>query len=113
MTAPDADELVTSLIRLDLDALEAEAKRVMAPEGYDYYAGGADDELTLQDNVASWDRLRLRPRVLRDVSRVDLRTTLLGTPVDMPIAVAPTAMHVWPTSGARSRRPAARRLRGR
>jgi 4-hydroxymandelate oxidase len=92
MNRPAADELVTSLIRLDLEALETEARRLMPPESYDYYAGGADDERTLQDNVASWDRLRLRPRVLRDVSRIDLRTTLLGTPVDMPIAVAPTAM---------------------
>jgi 4-hydroxymandelate oxidase len=92
MNRPGADELVTSLIRLDLDALETEARRLMPPDRYDYYAGGADDELTMQDNLESWNRLRLRPRVLRDVSTVDLRTTLLGTPVDMPIAVAPTAM---------------------
>ncbi|HEX2027321.1 MAG TPA: alpha-hydroxy acid oxidase [Nitriliruptorales bacterium] len=67
------------------------ARSVMGAAAYDYYAGGADDELTLADNVAAWGRLRLRPHVLRDVSTVDTSTTVLGTPVRLPVLVAPTA----------------------
>ena len=51
------------------------------------------DELTLADNIAAWQRLRLRPRVLRDVSRVSTATTILGSAIDHPICVAPTAFH--------------------
>ncbi len=65
----------------------------MAPPAWDYYQGGSDDEVTLRANRAAFERLRLRPRVLVDVSAVDLRTTVLGTPVSMPILAAPTALH--------------------
>ncbi len=57
-----------------------------------YYAGGAGDERTLRDNVAAWERLRLRPRVLRDVSAVSTATTVLGAEISMPVLVAPTAL---------------------
>ena len=43
------------------------------PAAWDYYAGGAGDELSLADNREAWDRLRLRPRMLVDVSQRDLR----------------------------------------
>src|SRR5690606_21438742 len=58
-----------------------------------YYAGGAGDEVTLRDNAAAWERHRLRPRVLVDVSGVDTAATVLGTPVTMPVGIAPTALH--------------------
>jgi 4-hydroxymandelate oxidase len=60
---------------------------------FDYLAGGADDELSLAANLEDWARLRLRPRVLRDVRAVDAGTTLLGEAVAHPIVVAPTAFH--------------------
>jgi len=59
---------------------------------FGYYAGGAGDELALSGNVEAWRRLRLRPRVLVDVSAVSTETTVLGTPVSMPLLVAPTAI---------------------
>jgi isopentenyl diphosphate isomerase/L-lactate dehydrogenase-like FMN-dependent dehydrogenase len=58
---------------------------------FGYFAGGADDEVTLRDNVAAFQRWRLRPRMLVDVSASSLETTVLGTPVSMPLLVAPTA----------------------
>jgi 4-hydroxymandelate oxidase len=76
---------------VDLDALESDARSGLTQLAYDYYAGGADDELTLADNVAAWQRIRLRPRVLRDVSVVDTSTTVLGAAVRLPVLVAPTA----------------------
>src|SRR5947209_18097351 len=57
-----------------------------------YFAGGAWDERTLADNVAGYSRWQLRPRVLIDVSAVDPATTVLGTPVSMPLLVAPVAL---------------------
>jgi 4-hydroxymandelate oxidase len=75
---------------LDLEAL---AEEHLGPAAFAYYAGGAADEVTLRDNPAAWSRHRLRPRVLVDVSTVDASTTVLGTPVAMPVGVAPTALH--------------------
>src|SRR3954467_13814265 len=58
---------------------------------FGYFAGGADDEITLRDNVDAFRRWRLRPRMLVDVSGATIDTTVLGTPVSMPLLVAPTA----------------------
>jgi 4-hydroxymandelate oxidase len=76
---------------IDLVELERRAASLLSPSVYDYFAGGADDETTLRENTAAWDRIRLRPRVLRDVSVVDTATTILGAPVATPVAIAPTA----------------------
>jgi isopentenyl diphosphate isomerase/L-lactate dehydrogenase-like FMN-dependent dehydrogenase len=65
---------------------------VLPPGTYGYYAGGAGDERTLEANVAAYGRHHLRPRVLVDVSATSAATTVLGTPVSMPLLVAPTAL---------------------
>jgi isopentenyl diphosphate isomerase/L-lactate dehydrogenase-like FMN-dependent dehydrogenase len=57
-----------------------------------YFAGGAQDEVTLADNLAALRRWRLRPRVLVDVSEVSTATSLLGRPLSMPVLVAPVAL---------------------
>jgi len=72
---------------------EALAREALSREAYDYYAGGAQDEVTLRENRAAWDRLSLAYRVLVDVSRRDLTASVLGQPVAMPVLVAPTAFH--------------------
>lgn len=58
---------------------------------YDYYAGGAGDEITLRDNIASWQRIALAPRVLMGVQERDSSVTVLGRRRAHPIFVAPTA----------------------
>jgi 4-hydroxymandelate oxidase len=63
------------------------------PGAWDYQAGGAGDELTLADNRDAWNRWRLRPRVMVDVSSRDLSTSPFGVPLEHPIIVAPTAAH--------------------
>ena len=60
---------------------------------YDYYAGGAGDEITLRESERAWAHLRLRPRVLVDVSACDSRTTILGRPVSMPVMAGPCALN--------------------
>ena len=69
------------------------ARQRLHPAVWDYFSGGANDEVTLHENRAAFARIQLRPRVLVDVSRIDIATTLLGAPVTMPICVAPSAMH--------------------
>ena len=62
------------------------------PKIWCFFEGGADDEVTLRANRAAYGRWRFRPRVLVDVGEVSTRTTVLGTPVSMPLLVAPVAM---------------------
>mmetsp|Transcript_11461 Transcript_11461/g.14942 ORF Transcript_11461/g.14942 Transcript_11461/m.14942 type:complete len:391 (-) Transcript_11461:487-1659(-) len=71
---------------------EAHAKEHLPKNAFDYYASGANDMVTLRENRAAYQRLRLRPRILRDVSAIDISTTVLGDKVASPICVAPTAM---------------------
>ncbi|CVL06450.1 probable L-lactate dehydrogenase (cytochrome) [Fusarium mangiferae] len=59
----------------------------------DYYNGGAMDNITLASNEAAFDRYLLRPRVLRNVSNIDMTTTLWGTKAALPLGVSPSAMH--------------------
>ena len=63
------------------------------PAAWDYQAGGAGDEVSLTAARLAWDRLRLRPRVLVDVSSRDLSTSAFGVALAHPIVVAPTADH--------------------
>ena len=60
---------------------------------YDYYAGGALDEVTLNDTRAAYDRISIYFRTLVDVSERSLETTVLGERVSMPVLIAPTAFH--------------------
>ena len=72
----------------DYERLAAER---VPPETWCYFAGGADDEVTLRANLLAYRRLRLRPRMLVDVETVSTETTVLGTRVSMPLLVAPLA----------------------
>jgi (S)-2-hydroxy-acid oxidase len=61
-------------------------------QAYDYYASGADDQYTLEDNILAFRKLRLRPRVLIDISVQDISANILGIPCSFPFVIAPTAM---------------------
>ncbi|NWS58533.1 HAOX1 oxidase, partial [Chunga burmeisteri] len=71
---------------------EEYAKKFLPKSVYDYYRSGADDQETLADNVAAFSRWKLYPRVLRDVSVMDLSTSVLGQKISMPVCVGATAM---------------------
>jgi 4-hydroxymandelate oxidase len=79
---------------VSLGDFEALARERMDPAAWDFLAGGAGDEITLAENVAAFRRRRLLPRVLVDVAEVDLRRTVLGREVALPIGVAPVAAQV-------------------
>lgn len=70
---------------------EAQAVNRLSPMAWDYYASGAWDEVTLRENRAAFERIRLRPRMLVDVSQRDLSVKLFGRSLSMPILVAPMA----------------------
>src|SRR6202047_1755269 len=72
----------------------ARAARAKVPRDvFDYYEGGALDEITLRENVDGWEKLKLYYHVLAGVGPREMTTTVLGQPISMPIAVAPTAFH--------------------
>ena len=77
----------------DLDALEKEAEARLPPPSWAFCVTGADDEISSVENVSAWRNLRLRPRVLNDISQADTRTTVLGQEIAAPILVAPTGRH--------------------
>jgi 4-hydroxymandelate oxidase len=76
---------------LNLAEYEEAARARLPRQVYDYYAGGAEDEVTLRANRAAFGRWLLRPRVLTDVSRVDAAVELLGERLSFPVLLAPTA----------------------
>ena len=76
---------------LTVDDAERLAEAAIAPDAWSYIYGGAGDERTLRWNREAFSRFRLRPRVLVDVSAVTTETTVLGSPVSMPVLVAPMA----------------------
>jgi 4-hydroxymandelate oxidase len=70
---------------------ERAAEERLDPASFGYFAGGANDEWTLRENVAAFGRWVLRPRMLVDVSQTTAATTVLGTEVSFPVLVAPMA----------------------
>lgn len=68
---------------------EALAKTCLDAGTWAYFAGGADDEVTLRANRRAFERFQLRPRMLIDVSTIGMKTCVLSTPVNMPILIAP------------------------
>ncbi|KAI8544733.1 hypothetical protein RHMOL_Rhmol08G0318100 [Rhododendron molle] len=69
------------------------AKRALPKMYFDFYNGGAEDQYTLKENMEAFHRITFRPRILVDVSRIDMSTTILGYPTSAPIMIAPTSRH--------------------
>lgn len=78
---------------INLFDFENAAAAKLPSTAYDYYASGAGDEITLRENHAAYERIKLKPRVLKDTSKIDLTKTIFGQNTAMPILVAPTAFH--------------------
>src|SRR5262245_26059522 len=70
-----------------------QAAQTTLPEAtFAYYAGGAADEITYRENRTVFNRIKLRPRVLTNVSHRTLATTILGHATAMPVIIAPTSL---------------------
>jgi 4-hydroxymandelate oxidase len=68
------------------------AEEKLDANAHAYFVGGAGDEVTLRENLAAFERRKLRPRVLVDVREVSTATTVLGAEVALPILIAPLAL---------------------
>ncbi|KAJ6813861.1 peroxisomal (S)-2-hydroxy-acid oxidase GLO1 isoform X1 [Iris pallida] len=71
---------------------EAIAKQKLPKMIYDYFASGAEDQWTFKENKEAFSRILFRPRILIDVSTIDMTTTILGFKISMLIMIAPSAM---------------------
>ncbi len=74
---------------LNIDEYARSAATCLPQMVYDYYAGGAEDEVSVLENRRAWQRMALKPRVLVDVRQRDLTTTVLGEQIAFPILTAP------------------------
>src|SRR5262245_4748849 len=102
--APDMEERFQTL-----QEIVKAAKQNLAPGPWDYLIGGAESETTLRRNRQALDSLAFRPRVLRDVSRIDCTASLLGRRIRIPVMLAPIGSieSFDPGGGASSARAAA------
>jgi L-lactate dehydrogenase (cytochrome) len=76
----------------NIEDLRQSARRRLPRALFDYCERGSYDELTLRTNRADLDAVKLRQRVLVDVSSINVATTLLGESLSLPVAIAPTGM---------------------
>ncbi|MBD2777949.1 alpha-hydroxy acid oxidase [Iningainema tapete] len=76
---------------INLFEYENLAQKQLSQMALDYYISGAWDEVTLRDNRAAFERYKLRPRMLVDVSERNLTTSVLGQPLQLPLLIAPMA----------------------
>ena len=77
---------------LNLDEFETAARLLLSPMAHAYFSGGACDQITLRENISSWNTIKLWPRILQGVANPDLTTTLFGHSVALPFFPAPVAM---------------------
>jgi (S)-mandelate dehydrogenase len=75
---------------VSIEDLRRLAQRRLPRAIFDFFDGGAEDEVTLRENRAAFERVRLLPKVLVNVAQVDTRVTLFGSEMKLPVAVAPT-----------------------
>ncbi|WOO80654.1 Cytochrome b2, mitochondrial [Vanrija pseudolonga] len=77
---------------LSLHDFETVARETMTRRGWNYYSSGADDEITMRENYNAYQRVWFRPRVLRDVTKIDYSTKILGYDSSMPVYITATAL---------------------
>jgi 4-hydroxymandelate oxidase len=82
-----------TMIPVNLADFEARARAILPKPHFDFFHGGAADEVTLRENRRAFDDIDLRFRVLAGVEHRDLSATLLGQRTSMPVLIAPTGFH--------------------
>lgn len=77
---------------ISYEELEGRARAALSPQAYDYVAGGAGSERTMRSNLEAFDRWRIVPRMLRDVSQRDLSVELFGRRIPAPVLLGPVGV---------------------
>jgi 4-hydroxymandelate oxidase len=80
------------MVYINLSDYAKDAKELLSTMAYGYYVDGVADNFSLRENEAAFQRIKLYPKMLVDVSERDLQATVLGQTIDFPVIVAPTAM---------------------
>src|SRR3954466_8112709 len=75
---------------VSIEDLRQIARRRLPRAIFDFFDGGAEDEVTLRENRAAFERVRLLPKVLVNVASVDMTAELFGAKATLPLAIAPT-----------------------
>ena len=75
---------------VSIEDLRSIARRRLPRAIFDFFDGGAEDEVTLRENRAAFERVRLLPKVLVNVAKVDLSAEIFGERSALPLAIAPT-----------------------
>src|SRR5204863_7047285 len=75
---------------INIEDLRQLARRRLPRAVFDFFDGGAEDEITLRENRTAFERVRLLPKVLVDVAQVDMKSALLGKEAGLPLAIGPT-----------------------
>lgn len=75
---------------INVDDFEQVAQKYLSPEGWAYYSSSADDETSRQDNARLFRKLKIRPRIMRDVSHISTETRILGNQASVPFFICPT-----------------------
>ncbi|HEY6993202.1 MAG TPA: alpha-hydroxy acid oxidase [Xanthobacteraceae bacterium] len=88
---------------LNLHELVAKARQNLNQNDWDYIVGGAESETTLRRNRMAFESVAFRPRVLRDVSKVDASTEQFGRRLRLPVVLAPVgSLESFHSAGAES-----------
>uniref|UniRef100_A0A1D1Z369 (S)-2-hydroxy-acid oxidase n=1 Tax=Anthurium amnicola TaxID=1678845 RepID=A0A1D1Z369_9ARAE len=77
---------------VNVNEFEKLARQALPKMYYDYFSGGAEDQFTLRENIEAFRRITFQPRILVDVSNINMSTTILGYKISAPIMIAPTGM---------------------
>ncbi|XP_071963657.1 2-Hydroxyacid oxidase 1-like [Antedon mediterranea] len=75
-----------------LDDFQKAANEQLQSSSFNYFADGCNEQFTLKENREAFKRYRMRPKLLRDVSNIDLSTTILGERISWPVCLSPTAI---------------------
>src|SRR5688572_8131668 len=75
---------------VNIEDLRRIARRRLPRAIFDFFDGGAEDEVTLRENRAAFERIRLLPKVLVNVAQVDTKVKIFDSEASLPLAIAPT-----------------------
>lgn len=86
------DEPIPLSFCMNLDDMERAAKRVISERAWSYFHSAADSLTSWTTNRDDWSKVSFRPRVLRNVTRVNMKTTIMGQKSNLPFFISPAAM---------------------
>ncbi|KAJ5669916.1 uncharacterized protein N7477_005279 [Penicillium maclennaniae] len=77
---------------INLNDFQKVAEKYLPAKAWAYYSSGADDEISKRENAISYQKVALRPRILKKVPNIDTQTSILGYPVSLPVYISPVGI---------------------